>query len=188
MQKDQVLFKRTYSQNPKTSSEINQILINPGFGAYFTDHMVLADWTSKTGWHNARVVPYGPLELNPANAVFHYGQAVFEGIKAFSHQDGSVHIFRPKDNALRMIESAKRIMLPEVPQELFLESLRELIIADRAWVPPFGKEQSLYLRPFLIANEDFWEFGPQKKCFFVLSLHLQLATFLIKKHPELQFT
>ncbi|SJM64908.1 branched-chain amino acid aminotransferase [Gulosibacter sp. 10] len=148
-------FTIEHNQNPTSDAERAEILANPGFGVRFTDHMVMIDWTVDGGWRNARVVPYGPLSLNPANAIFHYGQEVFEGLKAYRHEDGSVHTFRPEKNAKRLQHSAHRLALPELPVELFVESLEQLVRVDEQWVPAHGEDKSLYLRPFMIANEDF---------------------------------
>lgn len=131
-----------------------EILANPGFGKHFTDHMVAIDWTVDEGWHNARVQPYGPLLLDPASSVLHYGQEIFEGLKAYRHADGSVWTFRPEKNAERFQRSARRLALPELSVEDFLESLRQIVAADKEWVPS-GDDTSLYLRPFMIANESF---------------------------------
>lgn len=130
------------------------ILADPGFGQHFTDHMVSIDWSTGGGWHGARVKPYGPLLLDPAASVLHYGQEIFEGIKAYRHSDGSIWTFRPERNAARLQSSARRLAMPELPIELFLESLRQLIAVDGAWVPN-AAETSLYIRPFMIANESF---------------------------------
>ncbi|MFD2759343.1 branched-chain amino acid aminotransferase [Gulosibacter faecalis] len=148
-------FRIDRNPNPATDAELQEVLANPGFGQHFTDHMVVIDWTKAGGWQDARVVPYGPLTLNPASAVFHYAQEIFEGLKAYRHADGSVHTFRPERNAARFAASARRLALPELPEELFVESLRQLVQIDERWVPEHGKGQSLYLRPFMIANEDF---------------------------------
>ncbi len=149
-------FAVTFQQNPaaKTPDQRDTILADPGFGNYFTDHMFLAEWTPDSGWANARVVPYGPLSLDPATAVLHYAQEIFEGLKAYVHADGSVWLFRPEANAARMQRSAHRLALPELPIDWFLGSVRSLIEADRAWVPA-GGEKSLYLRPFMFASEVF---------------------------------
>ncbi|GAA4771848.1 branched-chain amino acid aminotransferase [Citricoccus nitrophenolicus] len=151
--------------SPTPAERRREILADPGFGNHFTDHMVAIDWTRATGdgaaaphsggtWHDARVEPYGPLNLAPAAAVFHYAQEVFEGLKAYRHDDGSVWTFRPQANAARLNRSARRLALPELPEDLFLESLTRLVSADEAWVPD-GDGQSLYLRPFMIATEEF---------------------------------
>lgn len=130
------------------------ILANPGFGKHFTDHMISIDWTIEGGWADARVMPYGPLVMDPASSVFHYAQEVFEGLKAFRHEDGSVWSFRPEENARRLNQSATRLALPHLPVPTFIESLKQLVQADLDWVPG-GGENSLYIRPFMIANESF---------------------------------
>ncbi len=145
-------FSFTASANPLPEAERERILQAPGFGRYFTDHMVLIDWTQDRGWHDPRVVPYGPFVLDPAAMVLHYAQEIFEGIKAYEQPDGTVATFRPEVNADRLNSSARRLGMPELPPELFVESLRALVIADRAWVPT-GDEASLYLRPFMFAAE-----------------------------------
>ena len=130
------------------------ILENPGFGDYFTDHMVSIAWTREEGWHDARVLPYGPIELDPASSVLHYGQEIFEGLKAYRRADGSIVTFRPEENARRLNDSARRLALPELPVELFVEAVRRLVTIDADWVPG-GDDQTLYLRPFMIADESF---------------------------------
>lgn len=149
-------FSVTFEQNAAAKSEAEReaILADPGFGNFFTDHMFLAEWTPETDWANARVVPYGPLSLDPATAVLHYGQEVFEGLKAYVHADGSVWLFRPEANGERMQKSSHRLALPELPVDWFLGSIEALIKADRAWIPE-GGERSLYIRPFMFASEAF---------------------------------
>ncbi|MFT4257037.1 MAG: branched-chain amino acid aminotransferase [Pseudoxanthomonas sp.] len=140
--------------NPRSAEKRAEILANPGFGKFFTDHMVAIDWTKDGGWHDARVIPYGPLPLDPAASVLHYAQEIFEGIKAYRHADGSIWTFRPQANGARLQRSAQRMALPELPVEDFVESLRQLIAVDADWVP--GEvETSLYFRPFMIATEAF---------------------------------
>ncbi|MBK7721536.1 MAG: branched-chain amino acid aminotransferase [Austwickia sp.] len=150
----------TFAVTPSTERTADDareaILANPGFGKQFTDHMALATWTDRDGWHDGRVVPYGPLSLDPATAVLHYAQEIFEGLKAYRHQDGSVWAFRPQANAQRMIRSAHRLALPPLPEEDFMASLTALVEVDRDWVPAYGTgEMSLYLRPFMFASEAF---------------------------------
>ncbi|MBC7632712.1 branched-chain amino acid aminotransferase [Aeromicrobium sp.] len=145
----------------KTPEQRDAILSDPGFGNHFTDHMFLAEWTPDTGWSDARVVPYGPLSIDPATAVLHYGQEIFEGLKAYVHEDGSIWLFRPDANAARMQRSARRLALPELPVDWFLGSIRELVSADRDWVPA-GEEKSLYLRPFMFASEVFLGVRPSQ--------------------------
>lgn len=153
-----VEFSQQLSANPKTADERAAILANPGFGDYFTDNTVIVDYSvdseGKGGWHNARVEAYGPISLDPSAAVFHYGQEIFEGLKAYRHADGSVWAFRPEANAARLNKSARRLALPELPEEYFLGAIRELVQADKEWVPS-GDGEALYLRPFMIATEAF---------------------------------
>ena len=146
------------SAAPVSDERRAQILAEPGFGKHFTDHMAIATWTRGTGWHDAAVVPYGPLQLDPAAAVLHYAQEVFEGMKAYRHADGSVWSFRPHANAARLARSARRLALPEVPEQMFLEAVTQLVRTDDAWVPS-GGESSLYLRPFMVATEAFLGVG-----------------------------
>ncbi len=139
--------------NPASDEVRAEILANPGFGKFHTDHMVSIDYTVERGWHDARVIPYGPIELDPSAIVLHYAQEIFEGLKAYRWADGAIVSFRPEANAARLRTSARRLAIPELPQELFIESLRQLIAVDEQWVPPAGGEESLYLRPFVFATE-----------------------------------
>ncbi len=137
--------------------EREKVLRDPGFGKTFTDHMVKAVWTLGEGWHDAEVTAYGPLLIDPATAVLHYAQEIFEGMKAYRHEDGSVWTFRPEANAARFNRSARRLALPELPEHDFIESLKALVSTDVDWVPEPGPsgEKSLYLRPFMYASEVF---------------------------------
>ncbi|WP_437584687.1 branched-chain amino acid aminotransferase [Paramicrobacterium sp. CJ85] len=162
-------FSRLPSSSPLSAEERDAILAEPGFGRHFTDHMVAIDWTEDAGWHDARVQPYGPLQMDPASAVLHYAQEIFEGLKAYRHADGSVWTFRPDMNARRFQRSARRLALPELPVEDFLASLSEIVAADAAWIPT-GGEHSLYLRPFMIANETFLGVRPAcRAAYFVIA-------------------
>jgi branched-chain amino acid aminotransferase len=149
-------FARQLSRAARSDGERAAILTDPGFGVHFTDHTVVIDHRvdarGRGGWRDARVEPYGPIPLDPAANVLHYGQEVFEGLKAYRHADGSVVTFRPELNARRLNRSAARLALPELPEELFLESLRQLVAVDRDWIPT-REGESLYLRPFMIATE-----------------------------------
>ena len=136
-----------------TAARIDEVLENPGFGQYFTDHMVRATWTHDLGWHGAELTPYGPLSLDPATNFLHYGQAIFEGLKAYRHADGSIQTFRVLQNAERFARSARRLAMAEVPVELFIGAIEALVRQDRAWVPS-GAERSLYLRPFLLGTQS----------------------------------
>ncbi|WP_445292936.1 branched-chain amino acid aminotransferase [Corynebacterium sp. KPL4035] len=158
----------TRTDNPTSAEELSEILANPGFGKHFTDHMVTIDWTEEKGWHNAQVRPYGPMTMEPASNVFHYGQAIFEGIKAYRQPDDSIATFRPDHNAQRFINSAERLAMPELPQEEFIESLRQLVEVDKNWVPEAGGEAALYLRPFMISTEVSLGVHPAKSYRYVL--------------------
>lgn len=160
-------FTVTKNLAAATPAAREEILANPGFGTNFTDHMVDICWSRNGGWHRPRVQPYGPISLSPAAAVLHYGQEIFEGIKAYRHADGSIHTFRPEENARRLQRSARRMALPELPVEHFMQSLRELIAVDGDWVPA-GADQSLYLRPFMFAKEAFLGVRPAEKVAYYL--------------------
>jgi len=147
-------FELRSNPKPRSQSERDAILANPGFGMHFTDHMAVATWTAADGWHDSAIVPYGPFTLDPATAVLHYAQQIFEGLKAYRHQDGTIWTFRSDRNAERLLRSAHRLALPALDAEDFLCSIEELVAADAAWVPT-APEQSLYLRPFMFATEAF---------------------------------
>lgn len=148
-------FTQTSTTRRIGEDERATILAEPGFGRHYTDFMVHARWTEQNGWGEAEVIPFGPVQLSPAAAVLHYGQEIFEGLKAFRHADGSVWTFRPERNAERMQRSARRLALPELPVEDFLASLTAAVAADEPWVPEATSEESLYLRPFMFASEEF---------------------------------
>lgn len=160
-------FQVTRNEHAKTTEERDAILASPAFGQAFTDHMVDICWSERGGWHRPRVQAYGPIQLEPAAAVLHYAQEVFEGLKAYRWADGSVHTFRADANAARMQRSAKRLALPELPTEYFLDSLRQLIAVDGDWVPS-APETSLYLRPFMFAKEAFLGVRAAKKVNYYL--------------------
>ena len=162
-------FTQQLSDHPKSAEERAAILADPGFGNHFTDHTVVVDYKvdgdGNGGWSNARLEPYGPILMDPAAAVLHYGQEIFEGMKAYKHADGSVWTFRPEANAKRMNLSARRLALPELPEEIFLESLLRLVSVDKAWIPS-GEGAALYLRPFMIATEAFLGVRPAREVSF----------------------
>jgi branched-chain amino acid aminotransferase len=151
------------SAHPATDEQRTVVMTNPPFGQYHTDHMVSIAYTGEKGWHDARVLPYGPIELDPSAIVLHYAQEVFEGLKAYHWADGAIVSFRPEANAARLRSSARRLAIPELPDEVFIESLRQLIAVDGAWVPPSGGEESLYLRPFIFATEPGLGVRPAKE-------------------------
>ena len=161
-------FVHTRTTHPTDRAAREAVLANPGFGKYYSDHMVAIDWDAEHDWHGARVTPYAPLTLEPASLVLHYGQAIFEGLKAYRHNDGSIWTFRPEANALRFSHSAERLGLPELPHDLFVQSLKELLKLDCDWVPS-AIESSLYLRPFMIANENSLSVrGADKVAYYVI--------------------
>ena len=164
----QLDFTVTANDKPASDEERAAILANPAFGKQFTDHMVTIDWEEKKGWHNAQVRPYENLSFDPASMVFHYGQAIFEGLKAYRHANGSIVTFRPEQNARRMQASAQRLAMPELPEEVFLEALRQLVEIDHAWVPEAGGEAALYLRPFMISTQVGLGVHPSNSYKFVL--------------------
>ncbi|WP_406269380.1 branched-chain amino acid aminotransferase [Actinacidiphila glaucinigra] len=140
------------SSHPLPHAQREAILASPGFGRHFTDHMVTIRWTEGRGWHDAELVPYAPLSIDPANMTLHYAQTIFEGLKAYRQPDGSVATFRPEANAERFQASARRLAMPELPVETFIAAVDALVSQDKEWVPSQG-EQSLYLRPFMFATE-----------------------------------
>ena len=154
-------FPLTANPSPVAEDERKAILAGLHFGDSFTDHMAHARWKQGEGWGDYGVIPYGNLSLSPATAVLHYGQEIFEGLKAYRHDDGSVWTFRPRYNAARLNASARRLALPDLSEEDFVASLVDLVRADAAWVPS-GEGESLYLRPFAFASEAFLGVRPSK--------------------------
>ncbi|TDQ03395.1 MULTISPECIES: branched-chain amino acid aminotransferase [unclassified Leifsonia] len=162
-----LLWNVTRNEAARDAATRAEILADPGFGNHFTDHMVDICWSAKGGWHRPRVSPYGPIQLEPSAAVFHYAQEIFEGLKAYRHEDGSIWGFRPEANAARMQRSAYRLALPALPVEHFLDSIKQLIAVDGDWVPD-APETSLYLRPFMFAKEAFLGVRPANKVAYYL--------------------
>ncbi|MEY5145033.1 MAG: hypothetical protein RL745_400 [Actinomycetota bacterium] len=159
----------TITRNPNTAdaARIAEVFANPGFARFPSDHMVLIDYSSAAGWHNQRVVPYGPFSLDPATSALHYGQEIFEGMKAYRHDDGSIVCFRPAENAARFARSARRMAMPELPEDLFLGAIEALLSLDAHWVPA-GPDASLYLRPFMFATDPFLGVRPSDTYQFCL--------------------
>ena len=153
--------------NPVDAAERAARLVDPGFGRVFTDHMVTIRYSDAKGWHDAKVGPRGPLTLDPATAVLHYAQEIFEGLKAYRLADGSMALFRPEQNARRFQRSAKRLAMPELPEEMFLQACRQLVQVDKDWFPPIDGG-SIYLRPFMIASEVFLGVKPSAEYLFMV--------------------
>src|SRR5882724_10335991 len=148
-----IAFSCSPTSKPVGADARADMLKDPGFGRVFTDHMVTIRWTKDRGWHDAQVRARESISLDPAAAVLHYGQEIFEGLKAYNLSDGSIALFRADQNAQRFRASAARMALPELPEPVFMQAIDELVTIDRAWIP--GGEGSLYLRPFMIATEAF---------------------------------
>ncbi len=148
-------------------AERTQRLADPGFGKLFTDHMVMINYEEGKGWHNARVVPYGPIPMNPASAVLHYAQEIFEGLKAYKLADGTMATFRADANAARLNASARRLAMPELPEALFLQSIKDIVRIDRDWFPSV-EGGSLYLRPFMFASEAFLGVRPAQQYLYMV--------------------
>jgi branched-chain amino acid aminotransferase len=147
-----IAFEIRPAGHPGPAAARAAMLASPGFGQIFTDHMITARWSAGAGWHDARLEPYGPFTLDPATSVFHYSQEFFEGLKAYRQDNGSIAMFRPDANAARFNASARRMAMPELPEETFIRALELLVAQDREWVPA-GEGNSLYLRPFMIATQ-----------------------------------
>jgi len=157
-------FETVQHPSPTSDAERAALMADPVFGRVFSDHMVTIRWTSDKGWHDAKVRAREPFQLDPASAVLHYAQEIFEGLKAYRSADGGVTMFRPDENARRFNMSAQRMAMPEMPEELFVQACEELIRADETWIP--GGEGSFYLRPFMFANETFLGVKPASDFIF----------------------
>lgn len=139
------------------------------FGTIFTDHMFVMDYETGKGWHDARIVPYQPISLEPSAMVFHYGQEMFEGLKAYKTEDGRTLLFRPGKNIERANNTNRRICIPEIPEEDFLQAIKELVKTDEAWIPVMPGT-SLYIRPFVIATDPFLGVRPSDTYMFIIIL------------------
>ena len=157
-------IKVTKTTNPKKKPEGEL-----GFGRIFTDHMFTMTYSEGKGWHDAEIKPFENLSLSPAAVVFHYGQEIFEGLKAYKDEDGKCYLFRPEMNARRMNNSAKRICMPEIPEEDFVQAVKELVKADADWIPS-EPGTSLYIRPFMIGTESFLGVDPSSEYKFMIIL------------------
>jgi branched-chain amino acid aminotransferase len=149
---DHIDFALHPARTPVPAAERDRLLAEPGFGQIFTDHMVTARWSHDIGWHDGQLEPYGPITLQPATSVLHYAQEIFEGLKAFRQVNGQIVAFRPDANAARFMVSATRMAMPVFPEAAFVQAIDLLVGQDHAWVPA-SQNQSLYLRPFMIATD-----------------------------------
>lgn len=152
---------------PVAASERTERLADPGFGRVFTDYMAMIRWNEAQGWHDAAITPRAPLTLDPSAAVLHYAQEIFEGLKAYRLADGGTALFRADANARRFQNSARRMAMPELPEDLFLESCRLLVKTERDWIPTIDGG-ALYLRPFMIASEVFLGVKPSAEYLYMV--------------------
>ena len=159
-------FEIMPSASPTSDKDRAAKLVDPGFGRVFTDHMAIVQYTQGQGWHSARVESRANFPLDPALAVLHYAQEIFEGLKAYKRDDGGVNLFRPDANAKRFQNSAERMAMAKLPEPLFIEAVEQLVRIDRAWIP--GGEGSLYIRPFMIASEVFLGVKPSAEYIFAV--------------------
>ena len=162
-------FEHIAHPSPVAAAKREQLIADPGFGKVFTDHMVMIDYDEGKGWHNATLGPCQPIPLHPASSVLHYAQEIFEGLKAYKLADGSMALFRPDANARRFNESAKRLAMPELSEEVFIDSVKRVVEADADWFPTV-EGGSLYIRPFMFGNEHFLGVRPASKYKFVVIL------------------
>lgn len=158
-----ISLERTAAGKPKPRAD------QLGFGKYFTDHMFIMDYDSESGWHHPRILPYQPIQLDPAAKVFHYAQTVFEGLKAYKAADQSIRLFRPRSNIQRLNRSNDRLSIPPIDEELALQALKELVRVDQDWIPQ-GEGTSLYIRPFVIATEPALGVAPSRRYQFIIIL------------------
>ncbi len=161
-----IVFSHNPTPRPVSADARAEALKDPGFGKVFTDHMATIRWTLGRGWHDAQIRAREPIALDPAAAVLHYGQEIFEGLKAYNLSDGSIALFRAEQNARRFNASAERMAMPTIPEAVFMQAVEELVKVDRAWVPK--GDGSLYLRPFQFATEAFLGVRPSHEYLFVL--------------------
>ncbi|WP_338329900.1 branched-chain amino acid aminotransferase, partial [Commensalibacter sp. Nvir] len=157
----------TKNPTPTPEEKRNLILNNPGFGKVFTDHMLMLHYNKEKNWHNATINAYGPIALDPGVCVFHYGQEIFEGLKAYKTKDGRTLLFRPEANAKRFANSAKRMAMQPLPESLFLQAIYEFIKVEEPWIPD-PSVGSLYLRPFMIANSAYLGVKPSTDYLFMI--------------------
>lgn len=143
-------FSVELTKNPKQKPDPNSLR----FGTVFTDHMFVMDYDPENGWHDGKIVPYGPLALDPATVVFHYGQEMFEGLKAYKTKEGKVQLFRPDMNAKRTNNTNKRMCIPQIDEQMYIDAIKELVAVDKDWIPQ-KPDTALYIRPFIIGTDKF---------------------------------
>jgi branched-chain amino acid aminotransferase len=160
-------FRTEAHASPVSEADRDVLLVDPGFGRVFTDHMAIVKFSREKGWHDAKITARAPIPMDPATAVLHYAQEIFEGMKAYRVADGGAALFRADANARRFAQSAERMAMPPVPDALFLDSIRKLVEIDRDWIP-HGEGGALYLRPFMFASEVFLGVRPSNEYLFIV--------------------
>ena len=158
-------IKITKTTAPKEKPPVDAL----GFGKHFTDHMFVMEYTEGIGWHDARIVPYGPIEMDPSCMTLHYGQTIFEGLKAYKTPDGSINLFRPYNNMKRINISNDRLCIPQIDEEFAVEAIKELVLIDQDWIPE-GEGTSLYIRPFIFGTDNMLGVHPSKTYKFMVIL------------------
>lgn len=158
-------IKIVKTASPKAKPDSNGL----GFGKIFTDHMFVMDYSTDKGWHDARIIPYGPFEFEPSCMVFHYGQAVFEGLKAYKSADGQVLLYRPFENMKRLNRSNDRLCIPQFDSDFVVEAIKQLVLLDKDWIPE-GEGTSLYIRPFIFGTDNALGVHPSKTYKFIVIL------------------
>lgn len=156
-------FQTELTKEPKSKTKESEL----GFGKHFTDHMFVMDYESGKGWGPGKIIPYGDLHLDPAATGFHYGQEIFEGLKAYPRENGQVVLFRPEDNAKRFNESAKRLEMPTIDETIFVDAIKALVQVDQDWVPK-SEGTALYIRPYMFATEPFLGVRPSNQYKFLI--------------------
>ena len=158
-------IKITKTTAPKEKPPVDAL----GFGKHFTDHMFVMDYTEGIGWHDARIEPYGPISMDPSCMTLHYGQTIFEGLKAYKAADGSINLFRPYNNMKRINISNDRLCIPQIDEEFAVEAIKELVTIDQDWIPE-GEGTSLYIRPFIFGTDNMLGVHPSKTYKFMVIL------------------
>jgi branched-chain amino acid aminotransferase len=167
MSTDKLRFAFEPNTNPVAPDARARLIADPGFGKTFTDHMAVVRYSDALGWHDAKITARAPISLDPAAAVLHYAQEIFEGLKAYRLEDDSMALFRPDANARRFAASATRMAMPVLPEEIFIESVQELVSTDKAWFPTIDGG-SIYLRPFMFASEIFLGVRPATEYLYIV--------------------
>ncbi|MGM8364481.1 branched-chain amino acid aminotransferase [Virgibacillus sp. W0181] len=159
------IIQKSLASNKKPKPQTDQL----EFGRVFTDHMFMMDYTPEAGWHDARIVPYEPLTIDPAAMIFHYGQSVFEGLKAYLTPNNEAQLFRPEKNMERLNRSNERLCIPKIDEEFAIEAIKQLVAIDKEWIPT-SEGTSLYIRPFIISTEPYLGVAPSRRYTFIVIL------------------